>query len=130
MCLYNVYISLLIIIKLSISVPSHFKYHDVDQAFLAGMMEQMEYEFSGSVEVPIPDSMTYPLQILYGPLDKHLSSDVKQLQLKSTLDWKAVQTFLKPFDCVQVLTEKDFNCAIQAVCIQLHVPKELTSQKM
>ena len=124
------YISLLIIIKLSISVPSHFEYHDVDQAFLAGMMEQMEYEFSGSVEVPIPDLMTYPLQILYGPFDKHLSSDVKELRLKSTLDWKAVQTFLKPFDCVQVLTEKDFNCAIQAVCIQLHVPKELTSQKM
>ena len=46
MCLDNVYISLLIIIKLSISVPSHFAYHDVDQAFLAGMMEQMEYEFS------------------------------------------------------------------------------------
>ena len=77
MCIYNVYISLLIIIKLSISVPSHFEYHDVDQAFLAGMMEQMEYEFTGSVGVPIPDSMTYPLQILYGPLDKHLSSDVK-----------------------------------------------------
>ena len=126
MYLYNEYIALLIIIKLSISVPSHFEYHDVDQAFLAGMMEQMEYEY----EVPIPDSMTYPLQISYGPLDKHLSSDVKELQLKSTLDWKAVQTFLKPFDCVQVLTEKDFNCAIWAVCIQLHVTKELISQKM
>ena len=90
----------------------------------------MEYEFSGPVEVPIPDLMTYPVQIVYSPLDKHLSTDVKELQAKSTLDWKAIQTFLNPFDHVQVLTEKDFNCAIRAVCIQLHVPKELTSQKM
>ena len=91
-------------------------------------MEAMDPDYCGIVTTPIPTSMKYPSQVLYGPMESHLGEDVKKLQLHSTSKWKVVNRLLKRCKRVYVETKSDRNNAIKAICIKLHVPKEVTPE--
>ena len=58
-------------------------------------MEAMDPDYHGIVTTPIPSSMKYPSQVVYGPMEKHLGEDVKKLRLHSTSEWKVVNGLLK-----------------------------------
>ena len=91
-------------------------------------MEAMDPDYRGIVSTPIPSSMKYPSQVLYGLLEKHLGEDVKKLRLPSTSKWKVMKGLLKRCKRVYVETKSDHNNAIRAICIQLHLPKEVTPE--
>ena len=106
----------------------HFEYHDVDIPFLSGVMEAMDPDYRCIVTTLIPTSMKYPSQVLYGLMEKHLGEDVKKLRLHSTSEWKVVNGLFKRCKRVYVETKSDRNNAIRAICIQLHVLKEVTPE--
>lgn len=110
------------------AVPSHFEYYDVDRPFLTGVMEAMQPDYTGAVSREVPNSLKYPSQVSYGHLEKHLGEDVKKLRLHSTSEWKIVKELLQKHKRVYVPTPADYNNLVQAITIQLHVPKELTSE--
>ena len=89
-------------------------------------MEAMDPDYCGIVTTPIPTSMKYSSQVWYGPMESQLGEDVKKLRLHSTSEWKVVNRLLKRCKRVYVETKSDCNNAIRAICIQLHVPKEVT----
>ena len=91
-------------------------------------MEAMDPDYRGIVTTPIPSSMKYPSQVVYGPMEKHLGEDVKKLRLHSTSEWKVVNGLLKQCKRVYVETKSDRNNAIRAICIQLHTLKEVTPE--
>ena len=87
----------------------------------------MDPDYPGIVTTPIPSSMKYPRQVVYGPMEKHLE-DVKKLRLHSTSEWKVVNGLLKQCKRVYVETKSERNNAIRAICIQFHNPKEVTPE--
>ena len=112
-----------------ISVPQHFEY-DVDQSFLAGMIEEIPRKYSGKPNLEIPESMQTPRQLSYGPADKYLCQRAKIIHLHSGQHLKTVEKYLDSVHRLIVPTDRGYNNVFDSIMTQLHVPKKFTSNVM
>ena len=88
-------------------MQQHFEYHDVDQSFLAGMIEEIPRKYSGNLNLEIPQSMQTPRQMSYGPADKYLCQRAKTIRSGQHL--KMVENYLDSVHRLIVPTDRGYN---------------------
>ena len=113
-----------------IPVPVHFEYHDVDEEFLAGMIEELAVKYVGNAKLKVPMAMQYPPAVSYGLMDKYLSDAVKRIRLRSTFHLKRVEKYLNALDREVIPTDGGYNNLLKAIKMQLHVPKHFTENML
>ena len=111
-------------------MPQHFEYHNVDESFLAGMIEEIPRKYSGKPNLDIPQSMQTPRQMSYGPADKYLCQRAKTMRLRSGQHLKMVDKYLDSVHRLIVPTDRGYNNVFDSIMAQLHVPKKFTSNVM
>ena len=109
-------------------MPVHFEYHDVDNGFIAGMIEELPLKYSGKVNINIPQFMSSPEVRSYGPMDQFLPDLAKKMFLRSSDELNIVQKYLDMCERVIIPMDKGGNNLIRSVMTQIHMPKNFTEQ--
>ena len=109
---------------MSISVGIHLEYHDVHTTYLDGLLSTLNDDYAGSLHSTVPDVFKCPDEKKYGTQDSHLLPEIKKLWMTMNTDWKHVKKFLDQCQREVIETEPGLNNALEAICMQLHVPKD------
>ena len=113
-----------------IAVGIHFDYHDIDISYIHGLMADFKKEYCGPYTTEVPAIMKLPEQRTYSSAESHLLEATKKLRLSINTDWKRVTQFLDKCECDYIETDTGNNNALEAIRMQLHVPKDFTAQML
>ena len=92
-------------------------------------MSTMKEKHQGSVTIPIPNLLRYPKQISYKVSDQ-IPGDVQKLRLHSQRQLNIVNTYLDRLERKAIPTDPGNNNGLQAICMQLHIPKKFVVNKL
>ena len=100
------------------------EYHDVHTTYLDGLLSTLNNDCTGSLHSTVPDVFKYPGDKKYSVGQSHLLPQIKKLRMTMNTDWKRVRKFLDECQRELIETEPGVNNALEAIHLQLHVPKE------
>ena len=113
-----------------IEVGIHFDYHDVDISYIHRLMADFKKEYCGPYTTEVPAIMKLPEQRTYSSAESHLLEATKKLRLSINTDWKRVTELLEKCGRDYIETDTGNNNALEAIHMQLHAPKDFTTEML